>query len=123
MAVVTETTCAYCKKPFKIRLYTYESDKARGLKSICDKCTAKLTKRERWNAQTKKGAIMTSRDFCYWLQGYFEVAKPNEISGHQLEAIKAHLNMVFIHEIDPSFPAEQQGALNDAHKPNKPNPS
>lgn len=52
---------------------------------------------------------MTSRDFCYWLQGYFEIlgAAPDDIVGNlcekRVETIKNHLAMVFKHEIDPSF--------------------
>jgi len=66
---------------------------------------------------------MTSRDFCYWLQGYFEVADPESIPEEQVEVIKNHLSMVFVHEIDPSFPEGQQEALTSAHigkKPAKP---
>lgn len=50
---------------------------------------------------------MTSRDFCYWLQGYFEVAEPKEIKENELQMIKNHLNMVFKHEIDPSMGDEK----------------
>jgi hypothetical protein len=46
---------------------------------------------------------MTSRDFCYWLQGFFEVGSPVAITPYQTAMIKAHLAMVFRHEIDPSF--------------------
>ena len=46
---------------------------------------------------------MTSRDFCYWLQGYFEIDQPEELTKEKLEKIRNHLNMVFKHEIDPSF--------------------
>lgn len=61
---------------------------------------------------------MTSRDFCYWLQGYFEVANPKEITTEQLEMIKRHLNLVFKHEIDPSMgPKEHQDELNKLHNP------
>lgn len=59
---------------------------------------------------------MKSRDFCYWLQGYFELANPTNVDGATLMVIRNHLNMVFIHEIDPSFPEEQQAALNQAHQ-------
>ena len=58
---------------------------------------------------------MTSRDFAYWLQGFFELSDITTLDEKQTELIKRHLNMVFIHEIDPSFPAEQQAALDDAH--------
>jgi len=57
---------------------------------------------------------MTSRDFCYWLQGYFEVSghrtksnPPAErlcLDQNQVECVQRHLEMVFKHEIDPSFP-------------------
>lgn len=48
---------------------------------------------------------MTSRDFCYWLQGFFEIVtvdNPEEIkiSAEQSKVIQAHLNLVFKHEID-----------------------
>jgi hypothetical protein len=48
---------------------------------------------------------MTSRDFCYWLQGYFEICPNKSLNAHQVEIIKKHLAMVFVHEIDPSFGA------------------
>lgn len=60
---------------------------------------------------------MTSRDFAYWLQGFFEISDATTMNEKQTELIKNHLNMVFIHEIDPSFPASQQEALTEAHRP------
>ena len=50
---------------------------------------------------------MTSRDFVYWLQGYFEIADPKIIEEYQIELIQRHLNMVFNHEIDPSMGDEK----------------
>jgi uncharacterized protein YfkK (UPF0435 family) len=50
---------------------------------------------------------MTSRDFAYWLQGFFELSKPENLTPEQLKTIKNHLNMVFHHEIDPSFGSKQ----------------
>lgn len=58
---------------------------------------------------------MTSRDFCYWLQGLFELGNPTQLTPYQTDLVKRHLNMVFIHEIDPSFPAELQQQLSAAH--------
>ena len=59
---------------------------------------------------------MTSRDFCYWLQGYFEVANPEQMSQKELEMVKKHLNLVFKHEIDPSMGDENhQKELNKIH--------
>lgn len=45
---------------------------------------------------------MTSRDFAYWLQGFFEISETDELNIKQVKMIKAHLNLVFKHEIDPS---------------------
>ncbi len=105
---------------------------------------------------------MKSRDFCYWLQGYFELSAPcnslaTDLSVEQSGIVRQHLNMVlihegpqanpfchwlhgffqgivgqraseeqvaliqrrltdvFVHEIDPSFPAKQQADLVTAH--------
>lgn len=61
---------------------------------------------------------MTSRDFCYWLQGLFELGEPQSLDAKQTELVKRHLAMVFIHEIDPSAgPPEKQSELNAAHEP------
>jgi len=60
---------------------------------------------------------MTSRDFAYWLQGFFEISKTTEVTTEQVQIIKNHLNMVFKHEIDPSHgDAAHQKVLSDAHK-------
>lgn len=45
---------------------------------------------------------MTSRDFCYWLQGLFELSEAKELGAEQTSKVRAHLAMVFKHEIDPS---------------------
>lgn len=63
---------------------------------------------------------MTSRDFAYWLQGFFEVSGTNALtmSAEQVTIVKQHLNMVFAHEIDPSFGGkEEQDKLNKIHNP------
>ena len=44
---------------------------------------------------------MNSIDFCFWLQGVFEVTDTKELNEKQVEIIKNHLNLVFKHEIDP----------------------
>lgn len=65
---------------------------------------------------------MTSRDFAFWLQGWFEIQNPKSASGEVLDMIKAHLNLVFKHEIDPSIDKhhtlEEITELNEIH--NKP---
>lgn len=65
---------------------------------------------------------MTSRDFCYWLQGYLEIAgeRPDlrsvGLTSEQTVSIRKHLAMVFVHEIDPSAgPPEHQAKLDAAH--------
>lgn len=63
---------------------------------------------------------MTSRDFCYWLQGYFEIAKPTEVKDEELKEIKKHLELVFAHEIDPSMGDDKhQEKLNNIHNTDK----
>lgn len=50
---------------------------------------------------------MTSREFCYWLQGWFEINNVEdavqELTFEQVQTIKMHLALVFKHEIDPSY--------------------
>ena len=61
---------------------------------------------------------MTSRDFAFWLQGYFEISGVDEIGVPETEMIKKHLNLVFKHEIDPSMGDEKhQQVLNEIHSP------
>lgn len=60
---------------------------------------------------------MTSREFCYWLQGYFEINKgAAALTSEQSEIIQKHLSLVFIHEIDNSYGnKEHTEKLNNAH--------
>ena len=72
---------------------------------------------------------MTSRDFAYWLQGFFEISGSNIVDVGQVEMIKNHLNLVFKHEIDPSLnegkTGEEVKELQDVHdgKLEKPTPA
>jgi hypothetical protein len=60
---------------------------------------------------------MTSRDFCFWLQGLFELGKPQSLDAEQTDLVKRHLAMVFVHEIDPSAGGpKEQAKLNEAHQ-------
>lgn len=64
---------------------------------------------------------MNTIDFCFWLQGYFEISGKSEISKEQAEIIKNHLNLVFLHEIDPLRETQTKTtvkSLNNAHSPN-----
>lgn len=38
---------------------------------------------------------MTEREFCYWLQGFMEMADPKGLSEQQIQMIKQHLALVF----------------------------
>ena len=68
---------------------------------------------------------MTEKDFCYWLQGFFELSDSKELSlnSKQVELIRKHLNLVFFHAIDTSYtedlPKEEsekiQEKLNEIH--------
>lgn len=61
---------------------------------------------------------MTSRDFCFWLQGFFELSRAQSLSETQAQMIQQHLALVFKHEIDPSMGGStNQAALNDIHSP------
>ena len=57
---------------------------------------------------------MQSRDFCFWLQGFFEIANPQELDQQQTKIIRQHLALVFRHEIDPSMP-DPTGELQKIH--------
>jgi hypothetical protein len=53
---------------------------------------------------------MTSQEFAYWLQGFFEISGDNvkTLDETQVLIIKNHLNLVFFHEIDPSYTKEPE---------------
>lgn len=58
---------------------------------------------------------MKSVEFCYWLQGMFELSNPTTLNTEQTALVRKHLALVFKHEIDQSYPKEQQRELNDIH--------
>lgn len=61
---------------------------------------------------------MKSRDFAFWLQGFFELSSSRNLSENQVDMIKAHLNLVFKHDIDPEMGDEKtQNELNNIHNP------
>ncbi len=39
---------------------------------------------------------MTSREFCYWLQGFLELSGAKELTEAQLGQVKEHLALSFI---------------------------
>ena len=47
---------------------------------------------------------MTPVNFCYFLQGFFEISEVDKeitLTPEQVKMIRAHLNLVFFHAIDP----------------------
>lgn len=56
---------------------------------------------------------MKAVEFCYWLQGMFELQQPQTLNKKQTASIKKHLHMVFVHEIDPSYPNRKK--LDEIH--------
>lgn len=38
---------------------------------------------------------MNTQDFCYWLQGFFELTGEDKLSEQQVKMIKEHLQLVF----------------------------
>lgn len=61
---------------------------------------------------------MKAEQFCFWLQGYFEIGEnPQGLSQRQVEIIKNHLKMVFYYDIDPKIP-DPDGVLQSLHDGN-----
>lgn len=59
---------------------------------------------------------MNSRDFVYWVNGFFEISGAKTLDEKQVDTIKKHLALVFKHEIDPSYGDEEhQQQLNQIH--------
>ena len=64
---------------------------------------------------------MTPEQFCYWLQGFFELSGQTSLTDEQVEMVKKHLQTVFINVTgDPSrlnealqkvFPGLQPNAI------------
>ena len=67
---------------------------------------------------------MTTRDFCYWLQGFLEIRgkDPDGMTSEQVEIVKNHLNLVFIHDIDGPDPTGKLQAAHDGKPPPGPDP-
>jgi hypothetical protein len=46
---------------------------------------------------------MKATEFCFWLQGFFELSESEQLTPRQVEIIRNHLKLVFYHDIDPSY--------------------
>lgn len=63
---------------------------------------------------------MDTTQFCYWLQGLFELAEPVVLDARQTELVRRHLAMVFQHDIDQRISPEsqaQQTAIHEGYAP------
>ena len=68
---------------------------------------------------------MKAQEFCYWLQGYFEInenvhdgGRVKPLSEKQVSCIQNHLKLVFKHDIDPQAGDDSvQEELNAIHTP------
>lgn len=64
---------------------------------------------------------MTSEQFIFWIQGFFEIQdagrQSQDLTKEQVDVIKRHLALVFIHDIDPKQEPNQvkSDILNDIH--------
>jgi hypothetical protein len=67
---------------------------------------------------------MKASEFCYWLQGYFELTDDTQpaFTPEQTQAIKRHLALVFLHDLDPKEPGDPavSQAVHDGVKPARP---
>jgi len=58
---------------------------------------------------------MTNREFCYWLQGFFELSRATGLDNQQVVAIKNHLNLVRkVEQKLSEFPSWLEGFLDAA---------
>ncbi len=46
---------------------------------------------------------MKATEFCFWIQGFFELSESEQLTPRQVEIIRNHLKLVFYHDIDPSY--------------------
>jgi hypothetical protein len=61
---------------------------------------------------------MSPREFCYWLQGHFELEGNalGTLDVVKTRMIKDHLNLVFLHSIDDEDPTGVKQATHDGKK-------
>jgi hypothetical protein len=65
---------------------------------------------------------MKATEFCYWLQGLFELSGDKALTEEQVTKIKNHLKLVFLYDIDPSYTTdpELQKIFQNIHDGKKP---
>lgn len=57
---------------------------------------------------------MNAQDFCYWLQGLFELGQPAALSAEQTEMVRRHLALVFENVTAPPALAPAKPATSSA---------
>ena len=65
---------------------------------------------------------MRAVDFCYFLQGLFELTDTKTLNEKQVQTIKNHLKLVFLYDIDPSYSDDKtvQHIFQNIHDGKKP---
>lgn len=56
---------------------------------------------------------MRTSEFCYWLQGFFELSGDEKLTDDQVKVIKNHLNLVFAHDLDPKQVKDKLQQIHD----------
>ena len=57
---------------------------------------------------------MKAFEFCYWLQGLFELSEVKSLDERQTEIVRRHLALVFFHDLDRKEPdSEASQAVHD----------
>ena len=51
---------------------------------------------------------MQARDFCFWLQGYFEIQGGDALTAERVAVIRQHLGLVFQHDASIGAPAHPE---------------
>lgn len=58
---------------------------------------------------------MTPENFCYWVQGYFEIGNIQSLNSAQVQIVKDHLALVF-KKVTPQYPPLDNGEISDVPK-------
>lgn len=56
---------------------------------------------------------MNAENFCYWLMGYFELHGAVGMGADQTKCVKRHLDLVFVHDLDPRAVTEKLQEIHD----------
>jgi len=59
---------------------------------------------------------MKPSEFCYWLQGFYEISGESKMTKEQGDMVKRHLALVFKHELDSPDPSGELQAIHDGEQ-------